>query len=202
MASLEEAKPSGLIRKPQHDEFPLIESDFNQRNDVTEACDTPTSYGTIHNSGNANIEGSPGAGVVSDARPPPPNMNEMPSEQANTAPVDQHMTGSVFLLTSLAAIGGLLFGYDTGVVSGALLLLKYDFNLSSTWQELIVSVTVGGAAIFSLVAGSVTERWGRKPPVLVASVLFIIGSVLLGAAANVGTLMVGRILVGMGIGEY
>lgn len=61
----------------------------------------------------------------------------------------------VYMLTFLSAIGGFLFGYDTGVVSGAMLLLREEFALDSVRQELVVSVTIAAAAIFAVVAGYV-----------------------------------------------
>lgn len=63
----------------------------------------------------------------------------------------------VFAYASLAAIGGFLFGYDTGVVSGAMLLLKDEFHLDNVQQELVVSVTVAGAILVG-VPGSCVGR--------------------------------------------
>ena len=57
----------------------------------------------------------------------------------------------VYLLTFFSAIGGFLFGYDTGVISGAMILLRDQFRLNSVWQEMVVSVTIGAAAVFALV---------------------------------------------------
>lgn len=71
------------------------------------------------------------------------------------------LNGSVFLLTILSAIGGFLFGYDTGVVSGAMLQIQDDPRISpnTLWTELIVSVTV---SIFNIVSESILQLgWGR-----------------------------------------
>src|SRR5437868_14713557 len=103
-------------------------------------------------------------------------------------------------LSVSAAIGGFLFGYDTGVVSGAMILLKKDFNLSPVWQEAIVSITVGAAAIFALIGGFTTDRWGRRPVIFAGSVLFTIGAILLAAANGKELLLIGRFIVGGGIG--
>jgi SP family myo-inositol transporter-like MFS transporter 13 len=70
-------------------------------------------------------------------------------------------------LSFFAAIGGFLFGYDTGVVSGAMLLLKTNFDLSSFTEEVIVSVTIGTAAIFALVSGILNEYLGRKLTIII-----------------------------------
>jgi MFS family permease len=56
-----------------------------------------------------------------------------------------------------ATIGGLLFGYDTGIISGSMLLMKDYFNLSTIYQEAIVSATIGAAAVFALIAGSIFQ---------------------------------------------
>ena len=57
----------------------------------------------------------------------------------------------VYILTFFSAIGGFLFGYDTGVISGAMILLRDEFVLNSVWQEMVVSVTIGAAALFALI---------------------------------------------------
>ena len=110
--------------------------------------------------------------------------------------------GGVFMLTltGLATIGGFLFGYDTGVVSGAMILMKEEFNLDSVWQEMIVSITVGGAAAFAMIGGWATEHFGRKKVIMASSLLFTLGSLLLAAANGRGLLLTGRLIVGCAIG--
>ena len=108
----------------------------------------------------------------------------------------------VYVLTMFSAIGGFLFGYDTGVISGAMILLRDYFLLSSVWQELVVSITVGAAALFALVAGLLGDQIGRKPVIILASLVFITGAVFLGLASDKYMLLIGRFIVGAGIGEY
>lgn len=112
------------------------------------------------------------------------------------------LSGKLFIgtLTLFAAIGGFLFGYDTGIISGSLLKLRVEFALSVAWQEAVVSVTVGAAALSSIVAGPSCDMFGRRPVLLAASVVFTIGAVLMGAAQNAIMLLVGRIVVGLGVG--
>lgn len=110
--------------------------------------------------------------------------------------------GFVFTLTFFSAIGGFLFGYDTGVVSGAMLLLKDYFHLNSLMQELIVSVTIAAAALFALAGGFANDYLGRKLTTVIGSVVFTLGAVLLGAAQNTAMLIAGRLIVGAGIGLY
>ena len=77
---------------------------------------------------------------------------------------------SIYALTFLSALGGFLFGYDTGVVSGAMLLIEDDpsINTNTEWTELIVSATVGAAWLFALIGGPCNEYFGRKPTILFA----------------------------------
>ncbi|CAA2976237.1 inositol transporter 1 [Olea europaea subsp. europaea] len=111
--------------------------------------------------------------------------------------------GYVLGLTVVAGIGGLLFGYDTGVISGALLYIRDEFeevNQSSFLQETIVSMALVGAIIGAAVGGWINDFYGRKRATLSADVVFIIGSVVMAAAPNPYVLIVGRFLVGLGVG--
>ncbi|XP_067446690.1 proton myo-inositol cotransporter-like isoform X3 [Thunnus thynnus] len=106
----------------------------------------------------------------------------------------------VYVLAFFSALGGFLFGYDTGVVSGAMLLLKKEMNLDTLWQELLVSSTVGAAALSALSGGSLNGWLGRKICILIASFIFSIGGIILSLSPNKEVLLVGRITVGLGIG--
>ncbi|KAE8616176.1 hypothetical protein XENTR_v10008737 [Xenopus tropicalis] len=106
----------------------------------------------------------------------------------------------VYVVSVFSALGGFLFGYDTGVVSGAMLLLKREMNLSALWQELLVSSTVGAAALSALAGGVLNGVLGRRPCILMASLLFTAGAVILAAARDKETLLGGRVVVGLGIG--
>ncbi|KAI1305986.1 putative inositol transporter 3 [Halotydeus destructor] len=103
-------------------------------------------------------------------------------------------------ISALSAIGGFLFGYDTGIISGAMVFIKDDFRLSDTWQEVIISVTILGALIFSMISGYLADKFGRKKVIYVASATFAIGSLVMGFAIDRYTLMVGRFIVGAAIG--
>ena len=117
--------------------------------------------------------------------------------------------GSVYLLAGLAAVGGFLFGYDTGVVSGAMaVILEEEDGLLSglegvqrdTWHQLIVASTIGAAAVFALLSGIPNQLLGRKVTILAASIIFALGSVVMGVANNKEILLVGRLVVGAAIG--
>jgi len=101
-------------------------------------------------------------------------------------------------LTGMAAIGGFLFGYDTGVISGAMLPIRRAFDLTDWQQEVVVSSTVLSAFFSSLVGGSLNHAFGRRYCILMASGIFAAGSMILLAAWNYHTLVFGRIVVGIG----
>ncbi|KAM1385481.1 hypothetical protein ACFX2F_032039 [Malus domestica] len=106
-------------------------------------------------------------------------------------------------LTVVAGIGGLLFGYDTGVISGALLYIKDDFEVvkdSSFLQETIVSMALVGAIIGAAAGGWINDAYGRKKATLLADVVFAIGAVVMAAAPDPYVLILGRLLVGLGVG--
>jgi len=114
----------------------------------------------------------------------------------------------LYLSIFLSAVGGFLFGYDTGVIAGAMPLIERDVPFwgekssdeATLWLALITSMTVAFAFIFSFVGGWVSERFGRKAAILVSSVVFTIGAVVMAVAPHKAVLLVGRIVVGMGIG--
>ncbi|KAH9783725.1 Inositol transporter 1 [Citrus sinensis] len=106
-------------------------------------------------------------------------------------------------LTVIAGIGGLLFGYDTGVISGALLYIKDDFeavNQSSFLQETIVSMALVGAIVGAASGGWINDAYGRKKATLLADVVFTAGAIIMAAAPDPYVLILGRVLVGLGVG--
>jgi sugar porter (SP) family MFS transporter len=109
-------------------------------------------------------------------------------------------TGFVYLAAAFAALGGLLFGYDTGVISGAVIFIKKDFALATFPQELVVSVVLAGAAVGALTGGRLADRLGRRLTLLATSIIFIAGAILCATAPSLTLLIVGRAIVGLGIG--
>src|SRR5262249_46525001 len=109
-------------------------------------------------------------------------------------------TSFVFIAAIFAALGGLLFGYDTGVISGALIFIKSQFHLSVFHQELVVSVVLIGAAVGALGGGRLACAFGRRLMLIVTALIFIGGAIVCSAADSIGILILGRIIVGFGIG--
>ena len=99
-------------------------------------------------------------------------------------------------------MGGFTFGYDTGVISGAMIPLKRVFNLNDVLQEIIVAIAIAGAIAGAVLSGILNDKLGRRPVLLIESALFTIGSVILGVANGITALIIGRVVVGLGIGEY
>ncbi len=106
----------------------------------------------------------------------------------------------VYVVSAIAAIAGLLFGFDTGIISGALLFIKQQFTITTVMQELIVSSVLFGAMIGSLLSGRLTDHFGRKRLMLVISVLFILGTVIATSAHHVQSILIGRLFIGLAIG--
>ncbi|TYI04323.1 hypothetical protein ES332_A10G009200v1 [Gossypium tomentosum] len=112
-------------------------------------------------------------------------------------------TPYIMRLALSAGIGGLLFGYDTGVISGALLYIREDFHEvdRKAWlQETIVSMAVAGAIIGAGFGGWINDRFGRKISIMVADVFFFVGAIVMALAPAPWMIILGRIFVGFGVG--
>ena len=101
----------------------------------------------------------------------------------------------------MAAIGGFLFGYDTSAIAGAQLYFNDTWPDITTQQTaMIVSFALIGAAIGSLFSGYVSDKIGRKKVILFADFTFTLGAVMMAVAQQIWVLMVGRVIVGIGVG--
>jgi sugar porter (SP) family MFS transporter len=108
----------------------------------------------------------------------------------------------VAVSAAVTALGGLLFGYDTGVVSGALLFLKKDFGgLSSFQQELVTSLLLVGAVIGAFGGGRLADRIGRRMTVLITALVFIVGVLLVAFTPTFPVLLVARVIIGFAVGS-
>ncbi|KAI8139704.1 general substrate transporter, partial [Fennellomyces sp. T-0311] len=102
-------------------------------------------------------------------------------------------------------IGGLLFGYDQGVMSGILVMehwVKYFNNPNAVWRGFITSIYLLGAFVGGLAAGPISERIGRKRSIMGATIIFWFGTSMQTGASNVDLLMAGRFFQGISIGMY
>jgi sugar porter (SP) family MFS transporter len=121
-----------------------------------------------------------------------------PGRASDPGKVRRHVIGAA----AVTALGGLLFGYDTGVVSGALLFLKQDFGgLSSFQQELVTSLLLIGAMIGALLAGKVADKIGRRPTIMITAAVFVVGVLLAAFAPMFWTLVLARVVIGLAVGS-
>jgi sugar porter (SP) family MFS transporter len=108
----------------------------------------------------------------------------------------------VAVSAAITALGGLLFGYDTGVVSGALLFLKKDFGgLSSFQEELVTSLLLVGAVVGALTAGRLADLIGRRLTVLITAAVFVVGVMLAAFTPTFPVLLAARIIIGLAVGS-
>jgi MFS transporter, SP family, galactose:H+ symporter len=104
------------------------------------------------------------------------------------------------IIAVAAAIGGLLFGYDTSVISGAILFVRRQFQLTSVETELAVSIVLAGAALGSACAGYLGGRFGRRPVLIFNAILFGAFAVITGMAIDLPSFLVARFVVGGAVG--
>jgi sugar porter (SP) family MFS transporter len=111
-----------------------------------------------------------------------------------------HIKPNVLLIAIIAATGGLLFGFDTGVISGALPFLKDNWGLDDRSVALLTTGVLFGAVIGALFSGRLADRLGRKKMIIINALIFSVGAVGCGYAPSIGTLIAMRVLVGIAIG--
>lgn len=121
------------------------------------------------------------------------------NSQAIASPT-AHVKGTVIYTCVLAALAGLMFGLDIGVISGASQFIKAEFAISDHTIEWIVSSMMFGAAVGALGAGWLSSHLGRKRSLILGAILFVIGSLLCGLAWSPETLIAARVILGLAIG--
>ncbi len=105
------------------------------------------------------------------------------------------------LISVSAALAGLLFGFDTGVISGAILFINQQFSLSPLQTEIIIGAVLFGALIGAISSGRLTDSFGRKNLLIISAVLFVIGTIFSALAESPTPLICGRFLLGLAIGN-
>jgi len=108
--------------------------------------------------------------------------------------------GLVIVIAAIAATGGLLFGFDTGVISGAIPFLQDYFVLTDSQVENLTALGLIGAVVGALVAGPITDFLGRKKIILASAFIFATGALWTGFAPTVPQLMISRFYLGLAIG--
>jgi MFS transporter, SP family, galactose:H+ symporter len=106
----------------------------------------------------------------------------------------------VTVLSTVSALAGLLFGYDTGVISGAILFVQEDFHLTVRQEELVVGAVLIGATFGAAFGGRLADALGRRKILIWVALLFIVGAVGTALAQDATWLAIGRVVVGVAIG--
>lgn len=113
---------------------------------------------------------------------------------------EEYCTAFLLFVVAVAAFGGFLYGYHTGIISGALIYLTPVYHLSIAQQGIVVSIILIGALLGSLLAGVLADKAGRKRTIAFTSALFIIGAATIALSESYEMLLIGRFVSGLGVG--
>ena len=113
---------------------------------------------------------------------------------------EDNSSGFVYVAAAISALGGMLFGYDTGVISGAILFISKDFSLTQLQVEIVVSCVLIGALIGAMTGGILADRFGRRRVIIATATLFVGGAIVTALSPTFTLLISGRIIVGAAIG--
>ncbi|XP_048334706.2 probable polyol transporter 3 isoform X3 [Ziziphus jujuba] len=100
----------------------------------------------------------------------------------------------------VASMISIIFGYDTGVMSGAMIFIKEDLKINDVQVEVLAGILNLCALIGSLTAGRTSDYIGRRYTIVLSSVIFLVGAILMGYGPNYAVLMAGRCIAGIGVG--
>ena len=106
----------------------------------------------------------------------------------------------LLIFSTVAALGGLLFGFDTGVISGAIPFIKLEFYLNSYQEGFAISNLMIACVIGALIAGPIADWTGRKKVLILCAVLFIVSAILSALPRSFTELVIARFIGGIGVG--
>lgn len=106
----------------------------------------------------------------------------------------------LFYVALVATFGGLLFGYDTGVINGALNPMARELGLTAFTEGVVTSSLLFGAAGGAMVFGRISDNWGRKRTIILLAVLFFVGSLICVFSPSASVMVVGRVVLGLAVG--
>jgi sugar porter (SP) family MFS transporter len=116
------------------------------------------------------------------------------------APTTAVRQSFLWRISFIAGLGGILYGFDMGVIADALVFVRESFTLSTWMQEVVVSIVLVGAMLGALAGGAIADRIGRRATLLWGGSFFLVGSLLAPLSPNVETLIAARALLGVAIG--
>ena len=125
-----------------------------------------------------------------------------PSSGSNQLPplTNGPHTRRLGVVALIATFGGLLFGYDTGVINGALSPMAAELGLTAFTEGVVTSSLVFAAAVGAMACGRLSDAWGRRRTIILLAVLFFVGTLAVVLAPSFSVLVVGRILLGLAVG--
>ena len=110
------------------------------------------------------------------------------------------LTGLVVVVALVSAVSGVLYGYDTGIISGALLQITEEFGIDEGWKQVIAASILLGAVLGALCCSHLSEKRGRKGTLVMLAVVFVVGAVWCALAPNPVVLSLGRLVLGFAVG--
>lgn len=180
-------------RKDQLDA--LRRNEFITTTKATESTPPPPARQSSSLSSNENIRNSSSSLDIA-----PLENQEVDGSSASIAgPSRRGLSAFVVQITAIASLGGILFGYDLGVISGALPQLIETFGLTSRQAEICVSILYLGGGLGAALGGTLCDSFGRKRAILMTDLVFGLGALLLYAAPNFECVVFGRVVVGFAV---
>src|SRR5678810_619281 len=124
------------------------------------------------------------------------------AQNLGTTDTSRHRFNTSYILgiSFISALGGYLFGFDFAVISGALPFLQKQFQRNPYWEGFATGSLALGAIVGCLVAGKVSDKWGRKPGLLIAAAVFALSSVGMALSPSRDVFIAARFCAGIGVG--
>lgn len=113
---------------------------------------------------------------------------------------NQEKSWLVFWMIACAGMGGMLYGYDIGVITGALLFIRHSISMSTSQMGIIVGAVLTGSLIGTLITGNLADRYGRRRMIMLSCIVFIVGILQIILATSFMSLLLARLLLGVGVG--
>jgi sugar porter (SP) family MFS transporter len=130
----------------------------------------------------------------------PEGASDGVSQARNGRRTGSQLTGPIVIVALVSAVSGMLYGYDTGIISGALLQITKEFGIAEAWKQVIAASILLGAVIGALTCSYLSERRGRKGTLVMLAVVFVVGSLWCSLAPEPVLLSIGRLVLGFAVG--